>query len=239
MELDQVEALLNRLPGVPFFAKNRRLQYIAVNDAMLRLCGRTRRQSLLGRTAMDVFPNRMAQRYHALDMRVLTTGQPLHDWLDLSRIPNGQPVWLQFSRFPLYDREGSICGIVAVARELPMSLRRAGSYQRLSRIARALHNSPQQPLALKNWAKTLGSSVSQLERDFRRVFGVSPREFHARVRLDLALVLLGRPTRITSIAYACGYSDHSAFTRKFKSSMGMTPTQYAAASKTVATSAGS
>ena len=33
--------------------------------------------------------------------------------------------------------------------------------------------------------------------------------------------------RIADIAYECGYTDHSAFSRQFKSYVGMSPTQYA------------
>jgi len=233
MPLDQVAALLDRLPSIPFFAKDCSLQYIAVNAAMMRLCGRTRRQNLLGRTAGDVFPSYLARRYEALDLRVLTTGQALHDWLDLSRAADGRSIWLHFSRFPLYDNDSHICGVVAVGRELPMSIKRAEGYERLSRMAKALHKSPEQPLTLGFRAKMLGCSVSQLERDFRRVFGVSPREFHARVRFDLALTLLAQSTHITSIAHACGYHDHSAFSRHFKRATNMTPTQYANAAAMV------
>ena len=231
MELSDVEQLLNRVPAMPFFAKDLSLRYIAVNDAMLQLCGRQQRLSLLGRRATDVFPSSVARRYEALDVRVLATGQPLHDWLDSSRAADGAPVWLLFSRFPLYNSSGSIAGIVAIARELPMSIRRDRTYQRLNRVARHLQAMPHQPLALRDWARTIALSESQLERDFRKVFGVSPRQFHARARLDLALILLRQAKRIAIVAHTCGYSDHSAFSRKFKSAVGVTPLEYAKAAR--------
>lgn len=34
---------------------------------------------------------------------------------------------------------------------------------------------------------------------------------------------------IAEIAYACGYTDHSAFSRQFKAHAGMSPVQYRAA----------
>jgi AraC-like DNA-binding protein len=36
---------------------------------------------------------------------------------------------------------------------------------------------------------------------------------------------------VTEIAIACGYHDHSAFTRQFKATVGMTPSEYRAMQK--------
>jgi AraC-like DNA-binding protein len=33
-------------------------------------------------------------------------------------------------------------------------------------------------------------------------------------------------TKIAEIAYECGYTDHSAFSRQFKAYAGMSPTEY-------------
>jgi len=47
-----------------------------------------------------------------------------------------------------------------------------------------------------------------------------------KVRLEHARRLLHTELPITEVALQCGYTDHSAFTRQFKSSTGFTPRQY-------------
>jgi AraC-like DNA-binding protein len=39
-------------------------------------------------------------------------------------------------------------------------------------------------------------------------------------------MLVDRQRSITDIAATCGYQDHSAFSRMFKSTVGMTPSEY-------------
>ena len=48
-----------------------------------------------------------------------------------------------------------------------------------------------------------------------------------KIRLDAASTLLAESQlSITDIAVACGYQDHSAFSRIFKATVGMTPSEY-------------
>ena len=65
-----------------------------------------------------------------------------------------------------------------------------------------------------------------LERDFRRIFGMNLRDFLLRLRMERAVELLDEGTGIAEIAYACGYSDHSAFTRSFRRMFGLSPSAY-------------
>jgi AraC-like DNA-binding protein len=47
------------------------------------------------------------------------------------------------------------------------------------------------------------------------------------VRIEAAIrLLLERERSIADIAYACGYADHSAFSRQFKAVVGISPTDY-------------
>lgn len=48
-----------------------------------------------------------------------------------------------------------------------------------------------------------------------------------KIRLDAASAMLADPGKtITEIAAACGYQDHSAFSRVFKATVGVTPSEY-------------
>ena len=42
----------------------------------------------------------------------------------------------------------------------------------------------------------------------------------------MGMIESDRTHSIADIAYACEYTDHSAFSRQFKSHTGMTPVQY-------------
>ncbi|WP_426107732.1 helix-turn-helix domain-containing protein [Massilia sp. TSP1-1-2] len=47
-----------------------------------------------------------------------------------------------------------------------------------------------------------------------------------RLGAAMGMIESDRTHSIADIAYACGYTDHSAFSRQFKSHTGMIPVQY-------------
>jgi AraC-like DNA-binding protein len=75
-------------------------------------------------------------------------------------------------------------------------------------------------------AGRLGVDRSTLFRRFRAAYGCGPRTYLQRVRLERArdLLLRGEGT-VTAIAEACGYDDHRAFARAFKTRYGVSPSQ--------------
>ncbi|WP_352841108.1 helix-turn-helix domain-containing protein [Mesorhizobium sp. M0514] len=78
------------------------------------------------------------------------------------------------------------------------------------------------------WTISLRSNMSprQLYRQFEAEFGVSPGKFYTAIRLQKAQSLLSN-TRfpISQIAFACGYSTASWFSKSYKSFFGITPNE--------------
>lgn len=71
-----------------------------------------------------------------------------------------------------------------------------------------------------------GFSESKLERTFQKVFQLAPLQLLSRIRIQAAMHRLHGPGSIAGIAQACGFSDQSAFTRRFVALVGMTPGEY-------------
>jgi AraC-like DNA-binding protein len=56
---------------------------------------------------------------------------------------------------------------------------------------------------------------------------LTPSQLIAQTRLAAASRLLRETSKpVADIAHACGFYDHSAFTRAFRSATGLTPTQF-------------
>jgi AraC-like DNA-binding protein len=69
-------------------------------------------------------------------------------------------------------------------------------------------------------------SIAQLERHFRRVFLLTPHQVLNKLRIDAAMRHLQSGDSIAAIGAACGFADQSAFARRFKATVGMTPRHY-------------
>jgi AraC-like DNA-binding protein len=85
-----------------------------------------------------------------------------------------------------------------------------------------------EPLEIEAVAAVTGVGVRTMFRTFRRFRGYSPTEFLKRVRLRKAEEMLraaGPDRRITDIAYACGYTTLSSFTRDFVAAFGRPPSE--------------
>ncbi len=226
LDLGLMEAIFDQHPEGPFFIKDAELRYVAANIAMLRLCGVARREQLLGRTAHDVFPPRLAQGYEAMDREVIATGVAIENRLQLASAARGTARWLLFSRRPVRDAEGRIVGVVASSSALASGARADPVYRRLALVLDHMREHARSPLSLAELARLAGISASQVERDFSRILKITPREHLRRLRLEIALRLLETPMTIAQVAHESGYADHSAFSRQFHREMGSSPSDY-------------
>ena len=226
-DLELMEALFEQLPGSPFFIKDRHLRYVAANPAMAELCGVQRPRDLYGKRVGDFFPAPLARSYEELDREVISTGRPFTDVLQRSLEAGRANAWLLFSRVPVRAADGRCIGVGAASRRLRPGLVGEASYERLQQATLRLRTQFDRPLRLNQLAAAVGTSPSQLERDFRRIFAMSPRDFLHRVRMQQARRLLDETDAgISAVAQECGYADQSAFTRRFATDVGVTPSRY-------------
>lgn len=85
-----------------------------------------------------------------------------------------------------------------------------------------------QPLSLERLAERAGLSPYHFHRVFRSVTGEPPSSYVRRLRMEKACRLLRNDEKINiiSIATACGFSTHSAFSKAFKSFYQIDPSGY-------------
>lgn len=220
------EHLFDALPDVVFFVKDVEGRYVVVNQALVKRCGVKQKAALIGRTPAEVFAHPFGQTYLAQDLAVLAGGADIDDQLELHLYPNRDPGWCLTRKVALRDAAGAIVGLSGVSRDLAMADQKNPAYARVAAAARMIQERFDQPLPLTQLARTANMSVAQIERYFLRIFHLTPRQMIIKARLDAASRLLMGPASVAEIAQACGYGDHSAFTRQFKATVGVTPSQY-------------
>ena len=67
-------------------------------------------------------------------------------------------------------------------------------------------------------------SASTLQRAFHEHFGISPKQYLTRLRMNRALELLSLcELSVREVAYACGFTDEKYFSRAFKKHYGCPP----------------
>lgn len=219
--------LFDDLPGVSFFAKNRRLQLVAANRAFWRRLGLAGEAELIGRDDFELFPRQLAENFRRDDREVLRTGRPKTGILELFFNAQGLPDWFVTSKRPLLDRSGRVAGLMGVSQSYAGRHQALSPYLQLNRAVEHLRAHFREPVAMTELARLAGLSVRQFNRRFREAFGVSPQAFLIRTRIGAACESLrGSDKPISDIAAELGFYDQSSFTVHFGRNVGMTPLKY-------------
>ena len=103
------------------------------------------------------------------------------------------------------------------------SAKASGARRSISHLMREYrcHN-----LSVQDFAELSGRSPSSFNRDFKRQFGTTPRQWLIDARLERAMELLEETKMtVTEISLEIGYHNISHFIKAFKIKYGQTPKQ--------------
>ena len=225
----ELQALYDALPDVVFFIKDAQGRYTHCNLTLMRRLGRKQRSEVLGRTTVEVFPQRFGDSYQQQDLRVLG-GEIIENQLEVHLFPNRMPGWALTFKRPVMQG-GAVVGLIGISRDLGQPDNRHSTFPRLMKVVDHMQAHHGENVRVTALADLAGLSVAQLERHFRRVFQLTPQQLLTKLRIETAMRLLHDDDSIASIGQACGFADQSAFTRQFKATVGMTPRDYRAISR--------
>lgn len=222
-----VEALFDRLPDIVFSIKDRAGRYVGISEAAVARCGIRRKQDAIGKTAFDLFPRPMAERYTRQDERLFRTGRPIVDNLDLTVYRDGSSGWCLSTKEPLFDAEHRIVGLACISKDLIEPTRARLIDSGFADAIDHLLEHYDTPLHIDDLAQRAGLSAAQFDRRMKKIFHLSASQYLIKARIDHAARLLsGSDLAIADIALQAGFSDQSALSRQFRQLTGMAPRQY-------------
>jgi len=99
---------------------------------------------------------------------------------------------------------------------------------RMQALAAFIQAHADEPLTLARLADEAGMSPFHLQRSFKAVLGVSPKDFHAAERLKTFKARLRRGDSVLSATFEAGYGSTSRVYEQVNGSLGMTPSAYRA-----------
>jgi AraC-like DNA-binding protein len=225
-----LEQLFDHVHDLIFFIKDTSGRYLAVNESMVQRCGCRHKSDLIGRRASEVYPRELGGAFARQDDEVLRTGKPILDRLELHLYARRRPGWCLTTKLPMHDETGRITGIIGII-GISRDLRGHQDVQDLPAGITA---------ALEHLEKHVGDTLSpailarvarlpapRFARHIKRIFRLTPMQLITNARLAAASRLLCESRQsVADIALACGFCDHSAFTRAFRLATSMTPTAF-------------
>ena len=223
-----VEQLFDHLPETVFFVKDLEGRYLAVNRSLVERCGLAGKEQLIGRHVREIFPQNLARHYAEQDEKVIRTGRAIVEHLELHWQAHRRPGWCLTTKIPVRNGAGDILGVIGISRDLKTPGERAIPAT-LSRALSHLETHFSEPLSPGKLAELAGLPPVRFARHIKRIFRLTPNQLILQTRLAAAVSLLTETERpLADIALECGFYDHSAMTRAFRSATHLTPTQFRA-----------
>jgi PAS domain S-box-containing protein len=218
--------LYDHLPAVYFFVKDADGRFIYVNAALRKVLGVSERE-IIGKTDDDFFAPELCDAYRAEDREVMNAGRTIADRVWLVPDRRGALRWFVSTKTPLVDRRGGVIGIAGAMQDVENTGAVLGPYQRMSDVVRFIGEHYDRKISVAQLADLAHLSPSQFNRQFTKLFSMTPARYIMRVRINASCSLLTRTDQdLTSIALRCGFHDASHFVKQFKSLIGMTPGEY-------------
>jgi PAS domain S-box-containing protein len=219
--------LLDWTPELHFFAKDRQGRFMAVNRASLMRHGLSSEDEIIGKTDFDFHPPSMAAAYVEEDRRVMESGKPLPDQHWLVFDVTGAQRWFLSTKQPLFGHSGKVVGVAGLMRPLANSPIFSASYNELTPAVDWVLQHYGERILVTELARRTKISVSQFERKFKNLFGMSPTRYITIARINAARAKLAQGAEsVGDVAHACGFYDQSQFCRVFKRETGVTPKDY-------------
>ncbi len=111
-----LRTLIDNVPDF-IYVRDRDNRFLLGNVSVARAMGATPAE-LVGKTDFDFYPPELAAGFHADDMQVMESGQPLINKEEINIDPTGLQRWVLTTKVPFCDKEGNIIGIIGVGRDI-------------------------------------------------------------------------------------------------------------------------
>jgi AraC-like DNA-binding protein len=219
--------LFDVVPGVYLYIKDIDGRFILGNQTVCEVVGVDRPEDLIGKTDVDFFPPAIATQYIAEDRRVIESQEPLSDQVWMVPGQNGVPRVYLCSKIPLFDKKNKVAGIAGLKRPYEYSADESSGASRLVRVIAYVSKNYAKDIGVPDMAEQALLSVSQLQREFSKHFGITPIRYLREVRIGVVRHMLeNSDLPVSQISAACGFYDQSHLTRHFQKSTGLTPLKY-------------
>jgi AraC-like DNA-binding protein len=221
--------LFDAIPGLYFFAKDRRGEFMFLSRNNRDRCHLGDDAAVIGLSDFDLNPADLARSYVRDDARIHATGEPLLNRVELWFDSLGIPDWFVVNKMPIRSRNGKIIGIMGFSQSYEGRAKLLRPFDGISKAVSHIRQHYHRDIPIGELAGAAALSPRQLQRKFKAAFGVGPQQFLIKTRLLAGCHAL-RDTQqtVAEIAYACGFTDQSAFARHFRLHIGMTPSQFRA-----------
>ena len=123
--------------------------------------------------------------------------------------------------------DGTVAGLVGISRDLQLPDMTSDDFEHISEAIRFAEQNISRRPTIAELARIASMSIYQLDRRMQRVFGLTTGQWVLKTRISHASrLLIETHMSVADVAMEAGYADQSAFTRQFRRSTGLSPSEH-------------
>ncbi len=144
---DLFHILIEHLTDSIYF-KNRESRFVMSNTATAKKMGVRTPADLIGRTDASFFDDAMSELSRQEELEIISTGKAVHSRLHHETWIDREDTWSQISKFPWYDRNGEVKGIVGIASDVTKLVKMEIAARETARIEKERHKALEKEIDL-------------------------------------------------------------------------------------------
>ena len=223
--VNQLIAAFDLLHDILFWVKDNESRVLYANQHFIEHQGYKSLDQILLKTDFDFSPKHLAFQYVNDDKRVMC-GYIVTDRLELNQTSNGELAWFSTSKKMITDESNQILGTYGITRHLQKTSKALLHVRAIEGPVNYIREHYHRHICIEELAQLAHLSVSALERRFKKHLAKTPNQFINEIRLENARrLLVETQLPVSQIAYECGFSEPSYFSKQFKRLFGEIPSQ--------------
>ena len=224
---DLLEQLFDHTPDIAFFIKDSEGRYTTVNHSIVERHGFKTKSQMIGCRPYEICPGELGNLLTEQDSQVLRSGRPILDRLELHWYSPNIPGWCLTTKLPIFNDSSKVIGIIGISKDVRAPVAVEEIPDGVAAALRKLEENFSEPLTPSSLAKLAKLPSTRFARIIKRIFSMTPNHLISKTRLTAAARMLRDSNQsVSEISLACGFSDHSAFTRAFRAATGTSPSDF-------------
>ena len=221
------QVLFEHLPRVSFFAKDSEGRIMRANRTFRDRLELEEEEDIIGLSDFDLFPKGLADNFRRDDLKVMQTGKPMLNLVELFLNREGKVDWYMTNKLPVFNRQGQAIGVMGTVQPYALAYRLSYPYPEIEKAVAYIRTHFKESLKMAYLARHVGLSVRHFDRKFKQALSISPKSFQIKTRIQAACETLRESSvNVGELASDLGFSDQSSFTLHFRKEMGITPLKY-------------
>ena len=206
--------------------KDLKSRFVIATENWVEMVGAANREEIIGKSDYDYFTQYLSDLYISEDKTVFA-GEPYKNrrWL----VPQKKSfvAWCLASKWPIYSKTGKIIGLCCTLAHFSKADSQYQEHSGMPHVVEYIESYYMREISVQTLAEVARLSVSQFNRNFKKIFQVTPSEYINHTRLNSAAQDLAHTNRsVTQIASENGFYDSSYFAKQFKKQFHCSPREY-------------